>query len=200
MPHFSSDDAEEMKINCIISLLICLAPLLSNGQTSDYGAMQIFEGSTAGATVNLMLRDNSTYHIRVTQIFCSLCDRDELRNNIDQKGNWSLLGDTIRLAPTDTIATWDFLRLDKRKLQPLFSVDRVTYQIENDSLRNRILTNMIASDLFTFDLFYETHSNGIVKTLVDRRTNNQRFEISVSESGHIEKIKRAKGKQVTELK
>lgn len=180
--------------------MICLAPLLSSGQTPDYGPMQIFEGSTAGATVNLMLRDNSTYHLRVTQIFCSLCDRNELRNNIDQKGNWSLLGDTIRLAPTDTITTWDFLRLDKKKLQPLFSVDRVTYQIKNDSLRNKILTNMIASDLFTFHLFYETHSNGIVKTLIDRRTNNKQFEISVSESGHIETIKKTKGKRVKELK
>jgi hypothetical protein len=189
-----------MKIKSIFSVLICLAPLVSNGQTPDCGPMQIFEGSTAGATVNLMLRDDSTYRIRVTQISCSLCDRNELRNNIDQKGNWSLLGDTIRLVPTDTIAKRDFLRFDKNKLKPLFSVDRVTYQIKNDSLRIRILTNMIASDLFTFDLLYETHSNGIVKTLIYRRTNNKQFEISVSESGHIETIKKIKGKRVKELK
>lgn len=187
-----------MKIKNLIGSLVFQMPVLSNGQTPDYISM--FEGSTAGATVNLLLRGDSTYDIRVTQIFCSLCDPNELINNINQKGNWSLLGDTIRLAPTDTIATWDFLRLDKKQLQPLFSVDRVTYEIKNDSLRNRILTNMIDSDLFTFDLFYETHSNGIVKTLIYERTNHKQFEISVSESGQIETIKKIKGKRVKELK
>ena len=59
---------------------------------------------------------------------------------------------------------------------------------------------MIASDLFTFDLFYETHSNGIVKTLIYERRKNQQVEISVSESGYIETIKKLKGKRVKQLK
>jgi hypothetical protein len=161
--------------------------------------MKIFEGSTAGANVNLTLRNDSTYDIKVTQIFCSLCDASELRKNINQEGTWLLSGDTISLAPADTVAMWNFLRLDNRKLQPLFSINRETYQIKNDSLRNRILAHLISSDLFTFDLFYETYDNGVVKTMV-YEGRNRKFEITVSESGHIRSIKTMRGKRVKVLK
>lgn len=121
-------------------------------QFVENGTYKLFSGQVAGAIVNFRLESDYSYELYVTEFFCSLCDFDSMRRNINQKGKWSMSNDSIQLMPQDTTAVWYFSKLDDSNLKPLFHVNREFYDIVNDSLTNKMLENKISNAIFDFKL------------------------------------------------
>jgi hypothetical protein len=95
--------------------------------------------------------------------------------------------------PKDTNVVWYFEKLDDSNLKPLFLVNREFYNIKNDSLIDKMLTNNISSDLFDFKLLYETYNNGVVKKAkYESNDNKTEYLILFDKSGEVQKIEKMK--------
>lgn len=167
----------------------------------EEGAFKIFRGKIAGADINLRIDSESTYELKAVEFWCSLCDIDKLSKDIYQKGKWELINDSLKLSPNDTSARWYFLKIDESRLKPLFSVNRDVYNIEDDSLRNRLLNNIATMDIFDFELIYETYNNGIVKEAKYQFGDSKNeYHVIFDKSGEIKKIvKYRKGRKTNKL-
>jgi hypothetical protein len=162
-------------------------------QFVEKGSFKIFRGKVAGADINFRIEPDNTYELYVVNFWCSLCDFDSMNRNINQKGKWAISNDSIQLLPQDTNAVWYFKKLDDSNLKPLFHVNREFYNINNDSLTNKMLANNISSDLFDFKLLYETYNNGVVKKAkYESNDNKTDYLILFDKSGEVQKIEKMK--------
>ena len=180
-------------------LIVVLTMLMYfNGfsQFVEKGTFKIFRGIVAGADINFRLESDYSYELYVVEYWCSFCDFDSMNRNINQKGKWTISNDTIQLMPQDTNAVWYFKKLDDSSLKPLFHVNREFYNIDNDSLTDKMLANNISSDIFDFKLLYETYNNGVVKKAKYQPSDSRHeYLILFDKSGEVKKIEKVKRKR-----
>jgi len=172
-----------------LSLIMLLIMRSGYSQFVEKGTFKIFRGSVAGADINFRLEPDNRYEIYVTNFWCSLCDFNKMDKAIHQRGQWSLINDSIKLMPDDTAAIWYFRKVNDHTLKPLFLLNRDFYNIKNDSLKNRMLDAATYTDLFDFKLLYETYNNGVVKNAKYKSRNNKtEYLITFDKSGQVNRI------------
>ena len=144
-----------MRTFILLSFLIFYAFSL-NAQTA---VNKRFEGKIIGADVALVLLDDSTYYLQTVRFWCSLCDMDAMAEGVYQKGGWNINDNRIALNSEQVDSTLFFLILNETNVRPLFAVDRRTYNIDNDTIKEEILNNTIGNELYDFLLVTTDNQN-----------------------------------------
>lgn len=171
-----------------LTSLFLLIIILSNAQSFDDYSFKIFRGKIAGADINLRLNSDSTYQIHIVKFWCSLCDMDSMAQAVYQSGTYLTSRDKIELFPVNIDSTFYIELIDDNTLRPQFSLDRRTYNIKDESIKQKVLTNTINNELYDFHLLYETYNNGILKSAKYIEENRIEYIIDFDESGEVRKI------------
>ncbi len=150
-----------MKIS-IFLLTFFLTVQIATAQFLGDSKFRIYEGGAAGADVTLKIEKDGNYTMNISQLHCSLCDYEELTNNINRSGTWRESNDTLTIFESNKF--WQFSVLNHRELKPLFLLDKRMYDIEMDSIQLRLEKIIETTKLGDFHLIYDTYESGMVKT------------------------------------
>lgn len=155
------------------------AQLLENSLFKIYRAEFI-----VGTVTQFRLNSDSTYHIKVTEIHCSLCNHRELTKMINSKGKWIQRNDTLFIKSGKKL-----LLINDSLIRPLFAMGVNLDSISDDKATN-YKENIIKGNMQDFHLVYDTYPDGVAKLIEDRhRLRRDEYKIELSPNGTINSVK-----------
>ena len=158
------------------------------GQILDNSSFRIYRAPFIHSAVTHLRFDlDGDYEMSISEIDCSLCDRQELTDMINSKGTWQQNGDTVILKSNKDKLIKLFVVTDSL-LKPYFPIGYDLSEKE-DSIIAKISDNNQKNGLQNFHLIYDTYPNGVARFIVDRyRARMDEYEIEFKSDGTIRKV------------
>jgi hypothetical protein len=172
----------------ILILLILNLINTAFGQILDNSSFRIYRAPFINSAVtHLRFDSNGNYELSISEINCSLCDRQELADMINSKGTWQQNGNTIILKSDKNKLIWLFVESDSL-LKPYFPIG-FDLSEKDDSTIAKIIDNTQNNGFQDFHLIYDTYPNGVARFIIDRyRARMGEYEIEIKPDGTISKI------------
>jgi len=180
------NSTKKMKRLIFILLFINLINTVS-GQILNNSLFKIYRAPfILGAATHLRFDLDGNYEMFVSEIYCSLCDREKLEETLNSKGTWLQEEDTIVLNSNKNKRI-KLIVVSDSLLMPYFPLG---YDFTNteDSIAARIIDNAQKNKLQDFQLVYDTYPNGVARFIIDRNRNRSEYEIELDPNGMIKKV------------
>jgi len=140
-----------------------------------------------GAVTHLRFDTNGEYEMSISEIHCSLCDRQELVEMINSKGTWQQYSDTITLK-SDENKLIKMIIVTDSLIKPYFPIGYDLSE-KHDSIKAKIINNTQKNGLQDFHIIYDTYPNGVARFVIDRyRARKSEYEIELKSDGTIRKV------------
>lgn len=177
-----------MKFRLLILLLpfVYFAP--GRSQILDNSMFRIYRAPfVLGCVTHLRFDKDSTYQIAITEIHCSLCDHEELRNSINSTGTWKQGNDTIFLK-SNKDETIVLKVLTDSLLRPVFPMG-IKLDLLSDSIKTKLANGRLINNGDEFYLIYDTYPNGVARTIIDKyRSRRNEYEIEIDANGTLKNL------------
>lgn len=172
----------------IFFLILINLVSLSIGQILENSMFRIYRAPFVHSAVTHLRFDlNGDYELSISEINCSLCDRQELADMINSKGTWQQNCDTIILKSNkDNIIK--LIVVTDSLLKPYFPIG---YDLSDkaDSIIAKIIDNTQKNGLQDFHLIYDTYPNGVARIIIDKyRARMGEYEIELKSDGTIRRV------------